>query len=126
MLYLWDVRRQPLREIEESMALLQDASPEARAFAHELVAGTLRRMDEIDGRIEAHAKDWRVDRMAAVERNVLRAAVYEFMELPTPKSVVIDEALSVVKRFSTPDAVSFVNGVLDAVCTSLETAPESG
>ncbi len=63
--------------------------------------------------------------MATVDRNILRVAIYELMETETPKSVVINEALEVTKRFSAPDAVSFVNGVLDAVGTTIEGAAES-
>ena len=125
MLYQWDVTREPLDRIIESMALLQNAGEEARGFARVLAEGTIRRIDEIDANISQQSDSWRLDRMATVDRNILRVAIYELMETETPKSVVIDEALEVTKRFSAPDAVSFVNGVLDAVCTSIEGASES-
>lgn len=125
MLYQWDVTREPLDRIIESMALLQNAGEDARRFARVLAEGTIRRIDEIDTNITEQSDSWRLDRMATVDRNILRVAIFELMQKETPKNVVINEALEVTKRFSAPDAVSFVNGVLDAVCASLEGASES-
>ncbi len=125
MLYQWDVTREPLDKIVESMAVLQNAGEEARTFARALAEGAIRRIDDIDANISQQSDSWRLGRMATVDRNILRVAIYELMETDTPKSVVINEALEVTKRFSAPDAVSFVNGVLDAVCTSIEGASES-
>jgi len=125
MLYQWDVTCEPLDRIVESMALLQNAGEEARTFARALAEGAIRRIDDIDANISEQSDSWRLDRMATVDRNILRVAIYELMETGTPKSVVINEALEVTKRFSAPDAVSFVNGVLDAVCTSIEGASKS-
>ncbi len=125
MLYQWDVTREPLDKIVESMAVLQNAGEEARTFARALAEGAIRRIDDIDNHISQQSDSWRLGRMATVDRNILRVAIYELMETETPKSVVINEALEVTKRFSAPDAVSFVNGVLDAVCTSIEGASES-
>ena len=126
MLYQWDVTRQPLGEIVETIDGLQQAGDEARAFARELAKGTIDRVEEIDGLLGERSDSWRLDRMAAVDRNILRVAVYEFMATETPKNVVINEALEVAKRFSAPDAVSFINGVLDAVCASIEGVLENG
>lgn len=131
MLYQWDVTREPLDRIVEKMVGLQGAGDDARAFARTLAEGALRRSDDIDASISRESDSWRLDRMAAVDRNILRVAVYELLETDTPKNVVINEALEVAKRFSAPDAVSFVNGVLDAVSASIEKssgekAPESG
>ena len=125
MLYQWDVTREPLDKIVESMAVLRNAGEEARTFAHALAKGAIRRIDDIDANISQQSDSWRLGRMATVDRNILRVAIYELMETETPKSVVINEALEVTKRFSAPDAVSFVNGVLDAVCASIEGASES-
>lgn len=125
MLYQWDVTRQPLEEIVESALSLKRAGDEARAYARRLVKGTIRRIEEIDASISRQSESWRLDRMAIVDRNILRVAVYELLETETPKRVVINEALEIAKRFSGPDAVSFINGVLDAVSTSIERASES-
>ena len=119
MLYQWDVTGQPLSEIVESVAVLQSAGDEARAFARSLSEGAIRRVSEIDALIASQSESWRLERMAAVDRNILRVAIYEFMETETPKNVVINEALEIAKRFSSPDAVSFINGVLDKVALDL-------
>ena len=78
------------------------------------------RGEEIDQIIERNAEHWRMDRMAAVDRNVLRAGVAEFIGFPhTPRPVVINEALEIARRFSTPESVQFINGVLDSVAREL-------
>ena len=75
---------------------------------------------EIDKLIEGHAEHWRMDRMAAVDRNLLRAGVAEFLGYPeTPKAVVINEALEIARKFSSLESVQFVNGVLDSVAKDL-------
>jgi N utilization substance protein B len=97
------------------------ASAEVRGFADDLFRVATDRLPEIDGLIERHAEHWRMDRMAAVDRNLLRASVAEFMAYPeTPRAVVINEALEIARRFSSPEAVHFVNGVLDSVGKELE------
>jgi len=81
------------------------------------------RRDEIDKLIEKHTEHWRMERMAAVDRNILRAGVAEFIGCPkTPRPVIINEALEIARRFSTPESVQFINGVLDSVAKELEPA----
>jgi len=87
-----------------------------RAFAERLAEGTLAALGRIDPLIEAHSAHWRLERMPVVDRLILRLAVYELLEPgDTDAAVVIDEAVELAKRFSTPDAGKFVNGVLDAI-----------
>ena len=75
---------------------------------------------EIDKLIEGHAEHWRMERMAAVDRNLLRAGVAEFLGYPeTPRAVVINEALEIARKFSSLESVQFVNGVLDSVAKDL-------
>jgi N utilization substance protein B len=93
----------------------------AREFATRLVTGTLAHLSEIDERIKSRAEHWRITRMAVVDRNVLRLAVYEFIYEPTPRTVAINEALEVARRFSTYEATQFINGILDAVKRDLDT-----
>jgi N utilization substance protein B len=94
---------------------------EARAFAERLAEGTTEALDRIDPLIESHSQHWRLARMPIIDRIILRIAVYEFLAEPeTPRPVVIDEALELAKRYSTPDAARFVNGVLDAVRRGLD------
>jgi N utilization substance protein B len=81
----------------------------------ELVRGAMARLSEIDERIERHSQNWRVDRMAAVDRNILRMASYELLSARLPPAVVIDEALELARRFSGNESVPFLNGVLDAM-----------
>ena len=89
---------------------------EARGFAEDLFRVASEKAQEIDGLIEKHAQHWRMDRMAAVDRNIMREAVAEFIGYPqTPRAVVINEALEIARKFSTPESVQFINGVLDSV-----------
>jgi transcription antitermination protein NusB len=96
----------PANEVPEAM----------REFANGLVRGTLDRVKEIDAILSAHAQNWRIERMAVIDRLILRLAVYEFLaEVNTPPRVVINEALELARSYSGEEAVAFVNGVLDAV-----------
>jgi N utilization substance protein B len=91
-----------------------------RDFANNLVRGTLQHNDTIDEKIRTRAEHWRIERMAIVDRNVLRLAVYEFLYEDTPHTVVINEALEIARRFSTFEATQFINGILDAIKLDLE------
>jgi N utilization substance protein B len=97
------------------------ASADVRGFADDLFRVATDRVGEIDGLIERHAEHWRMERMAAVDRNLLRAAVAEFLAYPeTPRAVVINEALEIARKYSSPESVHFVNGVLDSVGKELQ------
>jgi len=93
---------------------------DGREFANRLALGTLAHLEEVDVRIKSRAEHWRIDRMATVDRNVLRLAVYEFLHEPTPRTVAINEALEVARRFSTYEATQFINGILDAIKRDLD------
>lgn len=93
-----------------------------REFANGLVCGTLENIASIDERIRTRAEHWRIERMAIVDRNVLRLAVYEFLYNDTPSTVSINEALEIARRFSTYEATQFINGILDAIKHDLEAA----
>jgi N utilization substance protein B len=94
-----------------------------RTFANGLVRGTMARVPEIDGILGAHAQNWRVERMAVIDRLVLRLAVYELLaEAETPSGVVINEALELARTYSGDESVAFVNGVLDSVRKELRPA----
>ncbi len=94
----------------------------ARAFARELVAGVAREQEHLDALVARHARHWKMSRMAAVDRNVLRLGAYELAYSETPTSVVIDEAIELARRFGDEPSPAFVNGVLDAV--AWEVRPE--
>jgi len=96
-----------------------------RDFANGLVRGTLEKLEAIDDRIRTRAEHWRIERMAIVDRNVLRLAVFEFLYQDTPDTVAINEALEIARRFSTYEATQFINGILDAIKQDLVTASET-
>ena len=97
-----------------------DVSPAAQEFATRLATGTLSRLEALDERIRSRAEHWRISRMAIVDRNILRLAVYEFLHEPTPRTVAINEALEIARRFSTYEATQFINGILDAIKRDLD------
>jgi N utilization substance protein B len=97
-----------------------DTEEVAREFATRLAAGTLANLDALDERIRSRAEHWRIPRMAIVDRNILRLAVYEFLYEPTPRTVAINEALEIARRFSTYEATQFINGILDAIKRDLD------
>lgn len=87
----------------------------ARAFAKELISGVTAHRSELDAVLAAHARNWRLTRMATVDRNVLRLAVFELLHSMTPAPVVIDEAVELARRFGGERSPAFVNGILDAI-----------
>ena len=113
------------RSISEGSALTSElsrhfdhfqVSPPAREFAAELVAGTLRHLSDIDASLEKHAQNWKLGRMSAIDRNLLRMASFELVHLTDiPAKVTIDDAVELAKVFGTADSPAFVNGVLDAI-----------
>ena len=124
MLFQSDMGKQDAEQVRKTFwAEHGAASAEVRGFADDLFRVATDRVSEIDGLIEKHAEHWRMERMAAVDRNLLRAAVAELMAYPeTPRAVVINEALEIGRRFSTPESVQFINGVLDSVARGLDGA----
>ena len=98
----------------------KDIDEKVRGFSDDLFRIACERREEIDQVIERNAEHWRMDRMAAVDRNLLRAGVAEFLGFPqTPRPVVINESLEIARRYSTPESVQFINGVLDSVAREL-------
>ena len=126
ILYFWEIgHAQPLAAIEAYFAEHQpDAGDEVVGFASRLVLGTIADVADLDAAIEQHAKHWRVERLAVIDRLILRLAVWELRHgADTPAAVVINEALELARRFSSDESVRFVNGVLDAIHRSASTAP---
>ncbi len=123
MLFAADVAEMPADEVVRSYwAELgeSDLDGTAREFATRLAAGTLSNLELLDERIRSRAEHWRISRMAVVDRNILRLAVYEFLYEPTPRTVAINEALEIARRFSTYEATQFINGILDAIKRDLD------
>ena len=128
MLYLWDVRRQPIEELVTdyygSLAIDDVGAEEpGDGFAEQLVNGAVRSVEQLDELIAKHSAHWRIERMPVVDRNILRLAIYEMSNLATPSAVVIDQALELARRFAGDESIGFLNGVLDAVNHSIRPAP---
>lgn len=121
VLFLWDLRKQGIDDaissFYETLGSEEDepqrTSPDE--FMETLVRGASLKSEEIDRRISEKSDHWRLERMPAVDRNILRLAVFEMTDVATPAPVVIDEALELARQFSGDESVSFINGVLDAV-----------
>ena len=103
-----------------------DVDPQAQAFARELVAAASERAAEIDELIAAASKNWRIERMSRVDRNILRLGACELLAFrDVPIKVVINEAVELAKRFGTAESSAFVNGVLDRIATAVGRTPEA-
>ena len=117
-------RSDSLESALERVAEHFDLHPGAVAFAKELVVGVQGAREELDALIRAHARNWRLERMAAVDRNLLRLAVHELAHTDTPTEVVIDEAVDLARDFSGEHSPAFVNGVLDGVARAIRGGQE--
>jgi len=124
MLFQRDMGKQTPEEVRKTFWAERSEVDEAtRGFANDLFQVATERQQEIDELIQRHAQHWRMERMATVDRNVLRASVAEFVGYNhTPRPIIINEALEIARKFSTPESVQFINGVLDSVGKELETA----
>lgn len=108
--------REGVRAYYESLYLEEgDETPEQDRFMEVLVDGTILFLPRCDDLITRHSANWRIERMPLVDRNILRMAIYEMLEVGTPAPVVIDQAIELARRFSGEESVPFVNGVLDAI-----------
>ena len=124
MLFEHDVAGTAPDEMFHRSEDFQTASEGTRSFTARLVAGTLQHREELDALISRQADHWRLMRMPIVDRNILRMALFELLHEPeTPRPVVIDEALEIAKRFSTPRSSQFINGILDGVLKSGRAGP---
>jgi N utilization substance protein B len=122
MLFQWDITHDAIDQIVTTFFQNQPEDSQALVdFARQLVTGTVDHVEEIDALIRRHAEHWRLDRMATVDRNILRLAVEEFIyDHQTPKTVVINEAIEIARRFSAQESPQFINGVLDSIKRELE------
>ena len=116
MLYQWEATQDPMPVVAETFWRVRTTTDETRAMAERLASGTHAHRAAVDEAITAAALNWRFDRIASVDKNILRLGAYELMvERETPAAVVIDEAVEMAKRFGEADSPAFVNGVLDAI-----------
>jgi transcription antitermination protein NusB len=121
MLFQWDMSQQDLGKLETKFWKSAKAADTTRAFAEKLFEGAAKDVGVLDALIVGHADNWRFERMAAIDRAILRLAIYELRAAETPPRVILNEAVDLAKKFSSEDSGAFVNGVLDGVHKSLQT-----
>lgn len=120
MLYQWELGGNTPEQVGTSFFLDRSADHEVEAFARGLFRGAIDDIASLDRLIRKHSTNWRLERMAAVDRSILRVAVYELLHDPeTPPHAVINEALEIARRFSGDGSVEFVNGILDTILKNL-------
>lgn len=120
MLFQWEMGKQEPPRIEDGFWKIASAQDSTREFANQLFESAAARADELDPIIAAHAQNWRIERIAAIDRAILRLALAELRTASTPTKVVINEAVELAKKFSSEDASAFINGILDAAAKSFE------
>lgn len=120
MLFQWEQGGHTPEHVVQTFLPAQRVDDESARFARRLFEGAVAEAETLDALVREHAEHWRLERMAAVDRNILRLALFEMLRLPeTPAAVTINEALEIARRFSDRDSVEFVNGVLDAIRKTL-------
>jgi N utilization substance protein B len=120
MLYEWELGGNTPEQVGSTFFQERRADGEVESFARDLFQNVVNHVDRLDQLVREHAENWRLERMAAVDRNILRVALCELVYHPeTPANAAINEALEIARRFSGEDSVKFVNGVLDAIRKSL-------
>ena len=120
MLFQWDMSQQEPAKLEAKFWREAKAADATRAFANSLFEGAVKQTAALDEIIDRHASNWRLERLAAIDRAILRLAIYEMRKMDTPPKVVLNEAVELAKTFSSEEAGGFVNGVLDAAHKSLQ------
>src|ERR1700730_18966960 len=118
MLFQWEMGKQEPVRIEDGFWKSARAQKSTREFANQLFENAAARAEELDKIISSHSEHWRIERMAAIDRAILRLAIAELRTMGTPVKVVLNEAIELAKTFSSEDAASFVNGILDAAMKS--------
>jgi N utilization substance protein B len=119
LLFQWDMSQQEFPKMEAKFWKNAKAADKTRAFANKLFEGAAKDVTVLDALIVGHSDNWRFERLAAIDRAILRLAIHEMRESETPPKVVLSEAVDLAKKYSSEEAGSFVNGILDAVHKSL-------
>jgi transcription antitermination protein NusB len=120
MLFQWDMSQQDFAKLEAKFWKSAKAADKTRAFANQLFEGAAKEVGALDERIAKHCEHWRFERLAAIDRAILRLAIYEMGAADTPPKVILNEAVELAKKFSSEESGAFVNGVLDSVHKSLQ------
>ena len=121
MLFQGDLGKQSPEQVAKLFWPSRDEiDADTRGFAEDIYRIATARQPEIDQLIEAHAQNWRIERMAVVDRNLIRAAVAEMLGYPTtPAAIIINESLEIARRYAAPESIHFLNGVLDAIARDI-------
>jgi N utilization substance protein B len=119
MLFQWEIGRQDPQRIEDGFWRIARAEKSTRVFADDLFEAVVKNAAELDALVSEHTENWRLERLAVIDRAILRLGVQELRSGKTPRKVVMNEAIELAKTFSSEDAAGFVNGVLDSVLHSL-------
>jgi N utilization substance protein B len=120
MLFQWDMSQQDPAKLEGKFWKGAKAADKTRSFANELFEGAAKNVTTLDEIIAKHCENWRFERLAAIDRAILRLAIHEMRAADTPGKVVLNEAVELAKKFSSDESGPFVNGVLDSVHKSLQ------
>ena len=127
MLFQIDLTGASPQEVFQQFWKNRQTEDEIRTFSEKLVLGVFDKRRQMDRLIAASTEHWRIERMAVVDRNVLRMAVYEMITGgPTPAVVIIDEAIEIAKKYGSEDSGAFINGILDAIRIRIEQGEISG
>lgn len=116
MLYQWDVSGQKCAQVEALFWKAARAEASTRKFANQLFEGAAAQAADLDKVIKQHSKNWRLERVAAIDRNILRLGIYELRcGSDVPAKAIINEAIELAKKYSTEESAPFINGILDAI-----------
>jgi transcription antitermination protein NusB len=121
MLFQWDMSQQDPSKLEANFWKSAKAADKTRAFANKLFEGAAKDVGALDQTIAMHCENWRFERLAAIDRAILRLTIHEMSAAETPPKVILNEAVELAKKFSSEESGAFVNGVLDSVHKSLQT-----
>jgi N utilization substance protein B len=119
MLFQWDMSHQDFAKLESKFWKSAKATDKTRGFANSLFEGAAKDVAVLDALIVGHSDNWRFERMAAIDRAILRLAIYELRDGQTPPKVVLNEAVDLAEKFSSEESGAFVNGLLDSVRKTL-------
>jgi N utilization substance protein B len=125
MLFQWDMSHQEPSKLEDKFWRAAKATDSTRDFANQLFEGTAKDVIALDELIVKHAENWRLERLALIDRAILRLAMYEMRTTDTPQKVVLNEAVELAKKFSSEESGAFVNGILDAFRKTMGTSQQA-
>jgi N utilization substance protein B len=125
MLFQWDMSHQEPGKLEDKFWRAAKATDSTRDFANQLFEGAANDVASLDDLIVKHAENWRLERLAIIDRAILRLAMYELRATDTPPKVVLNEAVDLAKKFSSEGSGAFVNGILDAFRKTLVTPQQA-